>query len=61
MNTPNNDSKPSQGGDISEATNQTTTGNQMTNQLVCYDCKQAGHVKSECPKLQKKKSAEKDE
>ena len=59
MNTPNTDSKPSQGGDGSDANNQTTTGNQ-TSQLVCYYCKQAGHVRSECPKLQKKKSAEKD-
>ena len=60
MNAPNNDSKPSQGCDGSEANQQTTTGNQV-NQLVCYYCKQAGHFKSECPKLQKKKSAEKDQ
>ena len=59
MNTPNNDSKPSQVGDGSGAKNQTTTGNQ-TAKLVCYYCKQAGHVMSKCPKLQKKKSAEKD-
>ena len=60
LNTPNNKSKPSQGGDGSETKNQTTTGNQSANQIVCYYCKQTGHVKSECPKLQKKKSAEKD-
>ena len=50
------DSKPSQGGNSSES----ETKNQNTKWNQCYYCKEVGHIRSNCPKLQEKKRVEKD-